>query len=249
MDSLVYRYDGSFPGLMCCVFEAIARKEHPAAILPPDGDATLYPEREIVTHPVRAARVLTAIPKKISPRALRLVQYGYLTCDPRRELLVVEFLRLGFEKGGRVTGLLQDDRVSDLLKAVGHLEREAHLLTGFVRFSIQGEVMAAVIAPKNMVLPLLAPHFRSRFPADSFLLYDKAHQMAYFYQNGREEFADVEELTLPPASPEEVAFRRMWKRYYDTVAIAQRENPVCRRTHMPKRYWNWLTEMQPENNS
>ena len=59
----------------------------------------------------------------------------------------------------------------------------------------------------------------------------------------------MEELTLPPASPEEVAFRRMWKRYYDTVAIAQRENPVCRRTHMPKRYWNWLTEMQPENNS
>ena len=33
----VYRYDGTFGGFLCCVFESFLKKETPAAILPEDG--------------------------------------------------------------------------------------------------------------------------------------------------------------------------------------------------------------------
>ncbi|WP_417104421.1 DUF4130 domain-containing protein, partial [Hominenteromicrobium sp.] len=45
-------------------------------------------------------------------------------------------------------------------------------------------------------------------------------------------------------SPEEEKFRAMWRTFYDTVGIEGRRNDLCRRTHMPKRYWNRMTEMR-----
>ena len=34
---IIYQYDGSFEGLLCCVFESYTKKERPTAILR-DGD-------------------------------------------------------------------------------------------------------------------------------------------------------------------------------------------------------------------
>lgn len=244
---LIYRYDGSFPGLMTCVFESIACKERPAAVLAPDDqEGYLYPQREIFTDHTKAKRVMVSIPKRISPAAWDLTWRGYLTCHPQKEKLILDFLRLGYRVGGKVVDMLADETVSALTKAVYHLNHEAHLLSGFTRFSIRDEVMTAVIAPKNIVLPLLAPHFRTRYPGDCFMIYDKTHGMAYFYQQGREALRMVEDLQLPPASAEEMRFRQIWKKYYDTIAIEGRINPRCRMSHMPKRYWDCLTELNPE---
>ena len=52
-------------------------------------------------------------------------------------------------------------------------------------------------------------------------------------------------LTVP-AGAEELQYRRMWRKFYDTIAIAGRENPKCRMSHMPKRYWDNMTEFQRE---
>ena len=36
------------------------------------------------------------------------------------------------------------------------------------------------------------------------------------------------------------------RRFYDTIAIRERENPRCRMTNMPKRFWGTMTEFQNE---
>ena len=36
------------------------------------------------------------------------------------------------------------------------------------------------------------------------------------------------------------------RRFYDTIAIRERENPRCRMTNMPKRFWGTMTEFQPD---
>ena len=46
---------------------------------------------------------------------------------------------------------------------------------------------------------------------------------------------------------EEAQYRRLWKRFYDTVEIRERHNPKLRQTHMPKRYWDTMTEFQDES--
>jgi hypothetical protein len=43
--------------------------------------------------------------------------------------------------------------------------------------------------------------------------------------------------------------QRLWKNFYDTIAIKERFNPKCRMNFMPKRVWANLPEMQSEENT
>ncbi|MEF2967023.1 TIGR03915 family putative DNA repair protein [Paenibacillus sp. M1] len=247
-----YSYDGSFDGLLTCVFESYERKEELVAISS-DGDPqyTLFGTRTVETSAEKAARVYKAIGATISPSAQELVRLGFLTCAPQKELLIYRFLRLGFKRGGAVMNMLTDDTVHRLRKAVQQLNSESRTLMGFLRFSVYGDVLVAEIEPKNHVLPTLAPHFCDRYRNESFMIYDRTHGQALMYRpdathEQKVSIVDVEELILPETGEQEQAYRRLWKQFYHTAAIRERINPRARMSHMPKRYWAHLTEMQQD---
>ena len=181
----------------------------------------------------------------MSKEAYELVQLGYFTCHPQKEKLILEFIRIGMQCGRKVLSMLTDDTVHCLFKAVKHLTGESHQLKGFVRFSVYERIMAAVIEPKNFVLPLLAPHFCDRYANDAFMIYDKTHLSMLFYKPYEFAIVPVEDYCEPDADEEELFYRRLWKNYYDSIAIESRYNPRCRMSHMQKRYWTHLTEMNP----
>ena len=239
---VVYHYDGSFQGFLCCVFQAYAHREDPALILSADAcQESLFAPRYIQTEKGQAARELRAIPQKMGPAGLELVRLGFLCRLPQRELLLLRLLRLGFAQGPSLLRRLTEEPVCTLEKAVRALKHEAHLYTGFVRFSEYQGALSAVITPKNQVLPLLASHFVQRFPDESFLIYDKTHHMALVHQ-GRTAIVPLENVQLPAPTEEERRCRALWQQFYQTVSIQQRENPRCQMSHMPKRFWADLTE-------
>ena len=245
--NLIYRYDGSFDGLLCCVFESYDQKEIPMDILQPEAaQVTLFPVKEIVTEPKKSNRVLTSIPQKMGGDALDFVQRAFLTCEPHKELYILLFLRMGYRYGPSVMNMLADDVVDVLFKAVKHLNNESHLLMGFVRFSIFNNALVAEIEPKNYVLPLLTQHFCERYPEERFLIYDKTHGMALIYQPYHSEIVPIEDLQLPEPDEQEQEFRALWRLFYDTIEVQGRHNPKCRMGHMPKRYWKYLTEFGGE---
>jgi len=255
--NLIYHYDGSFEGLLCCVFESYDKKEIPADILLPGALQTmLFPVKEIATDPQKSNRVLASIPKKMGVSALDFVRHAFLTCLPQKELYILLFLRTGYRYGPSVMSMLSDDVVNTLFKAVKHLNSESHLLKGFLRFSIFHNALVAEIEPKNYVLPLLTQHFCERYPEERFLIYDKTHGMALAYKPYQYAIIPIEDLRLPEPDEEEQSFRKLWRLYYDTIEVQGRHNPQCRMNHMPKRYWKYMTEfgcaqksMQRLNNS
>ena len=240
-----YLYDGGLAGFFCCLHESVHKRELPFCIEPEQSaQPSLLPRKFIATDPAKANRVRASIPAKISPRALQLVENVFLSCMEERELTLLRFLLLGYKEGAKVA--LQQGRgeVAPLLAAERHLMRECHLLQGFVRFSDHGGALIAAITPKNFVLPYIANHFVNRFSGENFMIYDKTHKAALIYQNRRRRIIPLEDVELPAASPEEEGYRELWKRFYNTVAIEGRYNPRCRMTHMPKRYWENMTEMR-----
>ena len=242
-----YHYDGSFAGFLCCVFEAYLHKEAPACFLgPEDGRFSLWPERQVTTDQAHARRVYQSLDKKLGVQGRQLVVHGFLTCLPEKELVLWEFLRLGYERGPGVVRDLTDDRVNVLSKAVQHLTGEAHQFKGFTRFSEQEGLLIGEIEPKNRVLPLLRSHFCTRYSRESFVLYDRTHKEALFYQPGQWAIVPLAEFHLDLPGQEELDYRRLWRRFYNTISIEGRYNPKCRMTHMPKRYWNTMTEFQTE---
>ena len=55
---VIYRYDGSFQGFLCCVFESYARREIPSAICAPQQEQiSLFEPRQILTEEQKARRV------------------------------------------------------------------------------------------------------------------------------------------------------------------------------------------------
>ncbi|AET67235.1 putative DNA metabolism protein [Desulfosporosinus orientis DSM 765] len=245
---LTYAYDGSFEGLMSCVFASYEYKEIPVVIKPPSLQQSIFDDAKwIETDTSKADRVYNAIAVQISLEAQELVKLGFLTCAPNKESLIFNFLRKGFKHGGKVMTMLTDDVVADLHKAVRHLTSESHKYKGFVRFSVFGEVLVAVIEPKNYVLPLLSHHFCDRYHNERFMIFDKTHKMALIYEAYKADLIFVEDLTLPEPDSAEVEYRRLWKQFYNTIAIEGRNNPRCRMTLMPKRYWGQMTELAKES--
>lgn len=240
---LIYCYDGSFDGLICCVYESYEHNEIPLDILLPDtAPSLLFAVKTIPTDPQKARRVLAAIPQKLGSPALTFIQQAFLTCLAQKELFILLFLRLGFRHGPSVMNMLTNEVVNTLAKAVKHLERESHLFKGFVRFSIINNVLIGEIEPKNFVLPLLVQHFCERYPEERFLIHDKKHNMALVYQPYQSAIIPLAALEVPKADEAEQTFRDLWQLFYDTIAIQERYNPKCRMTHIPKRYWKHMTE-------
>ena len=69
MTEMVYCYDGTFDGFLCCIFESYAKREVLTAInSDEDSEPTLYPTRRIVTDREHARRVYRKI-RQLSPAA------------------------------------------------------------------------------------------------------------------------------------------------------------------------------------
>lgn len=240
---VVYCYDGSFDGLLCCVFESFVRRETPIGITAgAQEQLTLTEVLDVPTVPEKAARVAAAIPKKISPRTEELVKIAFLTFGEDKDLLILKYLQKGFSVGGRIEDMLADDTVNALYRAIQHCTTEAQRMKQFIRFSDFDGYLAAVIEPKNKVIPLIADHFTDRYRNENFLIYDETHRMALVYHSHRAEIAENIYFEMPDAGAEEERYRELWKSFYDAIAIKERYNPRCRMNMMPKRYWKHMTE-------
>ena len=206
----------------------------------------MFSIRRIETDFQQVQRVLNKL-QRVSPYAKELTEKGFLTCAPHREMLIYRMIRHLLEEGAPFLRRLSHEDLHPLLQAVRHLDGEVHLLKGFVRFSDFGGVLVGEIQPKNRVLPLLRPHFCDRNRGERFLHSDRTHKEALLYQEGRWCISPLDQFTMARPDETEAQFRRLWKTFYDTIAIRERYNPRTRRTHMPMRYWGTMTEFQGED--
>ena len=75
------------------------------------------------------------------------------------------------------------------------------------------------------------------------MIFDKTNKAALVCQNGKAEILRIDNVTFPEISENEAQYQALWKEFYNTIAIKGRENPRCRMTHMPKRYWKNMLEV------
>ena len=238
-----YIYDGTFEGFLCCVFKSIRGHEMPISIAAEDAAVlSFFDSVHIPTDFEQADIVKDAIEKKISPLCLEMANLAFLSCLEERELHILKYLKMGFKFGARVDDMLANATVSTIANSVRGICNEAHLLSGFVRFSDYDGVLVSVIEPVNRVLFRMSDHFCDRFNTERFIIYDKTHGEALVYHDGEGSIVPAKEINLPAPGADELHFRALWKRFYDTIGIKERFNPVCRRSLMPMRFWKNMTE-------
>ena len=237
-----YRYDGTFAGFLTCVWDALESGVELAAFLLPDDGVTFWELREPATDRERARRLYAALAGRVSPAFQKLVARGFLTCLPQKELDLFTLIRRGFREGDRVRRDLSDPVMARVNLALTKMWTEWDHLKGFVRFSELDGALVGEIEPKNRVLPLLASHFARRYSEERLALYDRTHREIFLSHRGRWKILPAEDFHMNPAGAEEQAFRALWRKYFQTIAIEGRINPKCQNTHLPKRYRHVMTE-------
>ena len=241
---LAFQYDGTYEGFLCCIYESYIHKEFPIAFCDDEEFYTLYEVRVINTVPDHAKRIQQSI-DNISKRASLIVRRTYLTCLPEKEQHLYRFVRRLYADGPDFIRNISDPVYYPIHRALRHMDGELEKLRGFVRFTDYNGFLGAEIEPKNRVLPLLRHHFCSRYANESFFIYDRTHKELLMHSAGHSRIAQVDTIHLNAPGDEEIFYRSLWKRFFETVSITQRENPRCQNTFLPKRYRGTMTEFLP----
>ena len=243
---LVYIYDGSFEGLLTAVFDSYKNREIPCEITDSNSlqEDFLCEYKNIVTDREKSERVSLAIEKKVSKEALENIYLTYLSDTPNKGRLCLDYIRAGLKFGKKVDINLTLDCVMKITDAVRKIKNEAFRYLEFVRFSeLDGGIFYSEIEPFCNVLPLIAPHFEKRLSNMPWIIHDTKRQLCMVY-NGK--YCCLTPTDTAPRlkfSKSETEYRRLWKNFYDSIAITERYNEKRRMGHMPKRYWNHLTEL------
>jgi len=120
---------------------------------------------------------------------------------------------------------------------------ERHRLLGLLRFSQIGDILFCRVEPDHDVLELMAGHFADRYQNEKFIIYDKRRGKAVFADDGRWYISAFDPEKIPGFEQEEKLYQKLWKTYFENIAIKERINPRCQRNFMPFRYWKNLVEI------
>lgn len=241
---LRYIYDGSFDGFLSVIHACYYVKE--ADIIERERSYNynlLYEDKTIETDLVKSDKVYKAILEKISEDTLIHVYQGFLSEAPAMELKLLKYIQLGFKLGSKVNDLLSNEIVLEVQKYSAKVEREVHRFLGLIRFQQFGQVLYAAIEPTYNIVELLGNHFKGRLTNEKWVIHDVKRKTGIVYECNEWILRDLKFEKLESKAEEELFYENLWRIFHKTIAIKERSNKRLQMQHMPKKYWNNLTEM------
>jgi probable DNA metabolism protein len=242
-------YDGSFEGFLSAIFEIYQRKLDIEKIFPVDRrvEDLFTDQLEVETNEQNAIRVMQGIRIKSGVQISKSIYRCFLSeqegIELKLYLLIKELLagNIAYFKDFR------KELINDLHRTLKMIRREVHRMHAFVRFQeLKDGTFGAVIEPDFNVIPLLGSHFKERYPAMEWVIFDTKRQYGIHHKGGLINYVTIAEglqsIDVTSISEAEVTYQRMWKQYFKSVNISERNNNKLHLRHVPKRYWKNLIE-------
>ncbi|KPU45128.1 hypothetical protein OXPF_12550 [Oxobacter pfennigii] len=245
---IIFTYDGTFEGLLSAVCEAFNKKIRPGAFIKKDRvqQSIIDTYVEVETDKEKVIRITEAVNRRIGGDTLLNIFYLYLSEYENSGKLIFEYINLGWKVGFKLNLHLQDERVLNVMNVCKKVTFEVHRLLGLIRFKkLKGDVLYAPIEPDYNTLPLLATHFVERMSNELFIIHDVKRNTAVLYNKKEYEIVPFYLDSALQSADEEMDFQVLWKDYFNSIAIPDRENKALQKSFMPVRYWKHLTEKNP----
>lgn len=242
-----YRYDGSYPGLLTLLQRCFAWEESPERIdRACSSQEDLFAAAiEIRTDPADADTLLQRVRRQLGGEVERNLRHAWLSEAAGIELTLYRYLACGWQVGPRLDQLLARSEVATVQRQARRVRREAHRLKGLVRFRrTADDLYYAPLEPDHFVLPLLGNHFAQRLCGERWLLHDRRRGRGVLC-DGRDWMpVELELHAEPDLADDEMHWQGLWRQFFRSIAIAQRDNPRQQRQCMPMKYWKYLVEME-----
>lgn len=252
-DSIVYLCEDTLDGLLTAIYQANADRAPLRRIRIRTQKQLAYElfteYREVKSDYVSAVKVMDAVNLHISMEAGHMVYCALLSDAEDRGDRVLRFLLTGFRYGSKICDMLALTEVADIFELQRKVSNEAHYFREFLRFGqSEQNILFARISPQSNVLPLIAPHFTDRLPSENFLIFADSYELAAIHPRDSGWYLAPMDLSefkkVLIKSAEEADWEACFKAFHRTIAIKERTNPVCQRTHLPLWYRKHMAEFQ-----
>lgn len=241
----LYVYDGSFEGFLTSIFHAYPMTPEQVDFCQEDQYCCSFFQPIMVNTEIQLAeRVSKGICRILTEDSLVTIYRAWLSHLEGIEAAIFRFLKRSFSEGRCLCGFRQDPEVFPVVKAAYAVGGEAHRILGLLRFTKLGKLYVSDIRPTYDLLPIIGPHFVDRFHSQPFLIRDRRYMQALVYNGKQASIGKFESFHELDQQPEEA--EALWQAYYKAIAISERKNPKLRRQFMPKKYWEFLPEMQDQ---
>ena len=251
----VFTCEDNFDAMMTCVYEAWASRLGHSNIklkTEPIGNLELFCDyRHVDADPEKTGSVVRSIKSKISYQAYIMIYEAAMSDAEDKLDTIYRFMVAGFHYGAHVVDFLQEPVVMRMFELKRKVGNEAHSHIEFIRFaniSSGFPILVSHISPKANVLTLVAPHFSDRLPSENWMILDDNRQLAVvhpadrpFYQT-RLSPDEIERLSLTESTSD--PYEELWKGFFTAIAIKERSNPDCQRTHLPLHYRDHMPEFK-----
>jgi len=250
-------YDGTFDGFLSAVFIVFEQKLKSVGIQNAFTIQNgLFSENEtIITDEQKANRVWKGLKSKLSSTGSYQLYYTFLSEKEGIENILLDYIKYAFSKVKLVDKDFSHSsvlKVAQIAKSVG---REKHRMEAFVRFRLtKDEIYFSSIEPDFNVLPLILKHFKRRYADQKWMIYDIKRKYGLFYDLEKVELIHLEfpeqfDFTKTDGNyfaEQEFKFQKLWQDYFKSTNIESRKNMQLHIRHVPKRYWKYLSEKQPD---
>lgn len=243
----VFLHEPTFEGLLSAVYDAYYSSTKPDFIC----SKIVYEQNlidEVITiksDPIKFEKVYNAIINKISNNALNKIYYVFLSETKESSNLIYNYLQMGFKLGKDVELHINNDIVLNMDKMSNKVSYEGHRLTGFIRFKEINNILYASINPDYNILPIIGEHFKERLSNENFIIHDIKRDIALIYNKKDYYLTNLSKTqkNILMNSDDKGEYENLWKQYFKSVNIEERENPRLQKRMMPTRYWNNIIEV------
>ncbi|MCI9068002.1 MAG: DNA metabolism protein [Lachnospiraceae bacterium] len=247
----IFLCEDSLEGIFTGIYDAWARDPghgHVRLSLKDQYEPELFAEyEEIEPDDGKSEKVARSIQRKISGEAFRVVCRAAFSVRAFRADAIYRFLIEGFRYGSVVLRRLQNPAVAEVFALSRKVANEAHQYLEFIRFEqLANGVLFAAISPKSRVSTLVAPHFADRFPGENWVIYDDVREEAAIHGAGEDWITakipkDQADAFLEAYGSSD-HYEDLWKTFFHSIGIRERENPNCQRNFLPVWYRKHMTE-------
>lgn len=200
---------------------------------------------------VKAQRLQRMVKRYLGYNAYWDIYHALLSDDPEKGTEVFRTMQeaRNIADSSRIMDHLGNADVAKVFAMSRSVSNEAHMYEEFIRFcELENGVLFSEITPKSQVLTCIGDHFADRFPLENWMIYDKTHKVFLIHARERKwRLVWDEKLNIEASqavSENEKSYACLWKNFFETVSIKERENPGCQRNHLPLHFRGDMTEFK-----
>lgn len=252
---LVYICEDSITGIFSAIYDAWQnrnRKEELGIALKGMVEQELFCGYiEVEANAKKALAVENLIQRHLGSQAYWCIYHAILSNDPQKADAVLGTMleARNIPSSSKIMEHLSRPRVQKVFELSRKVSNEAHYYKEFVRFAeLQNGVLFSEIEPKYQILACLGDHFENRFPLENWMIYDKTHKMFLVHERQKHwilalnQKMDVDKTKQ--ISRAETVYMKLWKGFFESVSVKERENYNRQRQHLPLHCREHIVEFQ-----